>query len=292
MPRRPPERPFGHRIYVCGVNGCTKTCSSRGGVKRHIQRRHLDPRIRPQLASDSAETHEAYQDYDFADGMDPPGLDEPIAGVGQRPRVRNTSYHPLLDGVYDSVNAPNTTAYHYHAGTPCDRAGHYLPPDSPPPPNPSPLPDDYSPYESRAAFQLAEFLYSREQMPAGKIDELLAIMASMYDKDPPFHSHKDMYDTINATRHGDSPWKSFSVTYSGAMPDHGDPPSWMTAEYDVWYRDPKVVLEHQLANPDFKGEIDYAAKVVLDEDGHREVCDLMSGQWAFEQSVSGFSNCR
>jgi len=138
------------------------------------------------------------------------------------------------------------------------------------------------------AFQLAEFLYSREQMSAAKIDDLLAIMAAMYDKDLPFHSHKDMYDTIDATTHGDSPWQSFSVTYSGAMPD-GEPPSWMTAEYDVWYRDPKVVLEHQLANPDFKGEIDYAAKVVVDEDGKREVCDLMSGQWAFEQSVS--SSC-
>ena len=50
----------------------------------------------------------------------------------------------------------------------------------------------------------------------------------------------------------------------------------------------KVVLEHQLVNPDFKGEIDYAAKVVVDEDGHRKVCDLMSGQWAFEQSISEF----
>ena len=47
-----------------------------------------------------------------------------------------------------------------------------------------------------------------------------------------------------------------------------------------------MVLEHQLANPNFKGEIDYAAKVVVDEDGHREVCDLMSGQWVFEQLVS------
>jgi len=172
------------------------------------------------------------------------------------------------------------------AGTPCDRAGRYLPPNSPPSPNPSPLPDDYGPYESRAAFELAEFLYSHEQMPAAKIDELLAIMASMYDKDPPFHSHKEMYNVIDTTRHGDSPWQSFSVTYSGAMPD--DPPSWMTAEYDVWFRDLKVVLEHQLANPDFKGEIDYAAKVVVDKDGHRKVCDLMCGQWAFEQLVSGF----
>jgi len=88
------------------------------------------------------------------------------------------------------------------AGTLCDRAGRYLPPNSPPSPNPSPLPDDYSPYESRVAFELAKFLYSRKQMPAAKIDELLAIMASMYDKDPPFRSHKEMYNVINATRHG------------------------------------------------------------------------------------------
>ena len=135
------------------------------------------------------------------------------------------------------------------------------------------------------AFQLTEFLYSHEQMSAAKINNLLAIMAAMYDKDPPFHSHKDMYDTINTTMHRDSPWQLFSVMYSGAMPD-GDPPSWMTAKYDMWYHDPKVVLEHQLANPDFKGEIDYATKVVVDADGHREVCDLMSGQWAFKQSVS------
>ena len=100
-----------------------------------------------------------------------------------------------------------------------ERYGHYLPPNSPPPPNPSPLPGNYGPYESRAAFELTEFLYSHKQMSATKINELLAIMASMYDNDPPFCSHRDMYDTIDATRHGDSPWQLFSVTYSGVMPD-------------------------------------------------------------------------
>ncbi|KIM61542.1 hypothetical protein SCLCIDRAFT_25845 [Scleroderma citrinum Foug A] len=263
MPCRLPERPFGHRLYVCGINGCAKTCSTRGGVKRHIQKQHLPAGICPQLA-DRIEAAEADQYYDFND-VDLPWLDEPNTGAGQHPQGQNMSYHPLLDG------------------TPCDRAGRYLPPDSPPSPNPSPPPDNYSPFESRAAFQLAKFLYSHEQMSAAKVDDLLAIMAVMYDKDPPFHSHRDMYDTIDATTHGDLPWKSFSMTYSGMMPD-GDPPSWMTAEYDIWYHDPKVVLEHQLANPDFKGEVDYAAKVIVDEDGHREVCDLMSGQWAFEQS--------
>ena len=206
MPRCPPECPFGHRIYVCGVDGCTKSCSTWGGVKRHIKRWHLHSRIHPHPA-DPTETDEDYQDYDFPDGVDPPGLDEPNAGVGQHHQVRKVSYHPLLDGVYDLVHPSNSTStYHCHAGTPCDCAGHYLPPNSSPPLHPSPLPGDYGPYESRAAFELAEFLYRREQMPATKINELLGIMASMYDNDPPFRSHKDMYDTIDATRHGDSPW--------------------------------------------------------------------------------------
>ena len=216
--------------------------------------------------------------------MEPPGLDEANKFAGQHPREQKVTYHPLLDGTLVSICTPNTSIDHYCIGTLCDHAGHYIPHDSPPPPKPSPVPDDYSPYENRAAFQFAEFLYKCEQMSTGKINKLLAIMASAYDKDPPFRSHKDMYTTINATTHGDSPWKSFSVTHSGAMPE--EPPPWMTAEYDVWYRNPKVVLEHQLANPDFKGEIDYTAKVVINEDGHREVCDLMSGQWAFDQSVS------
>ncbi|KAI9569828.1 hypothetical protein HD554DRAFT_2037827 [Boletus coccyginus] len=34
----------------------------------------------------------------------------------------------------------------------------------------------------------------------------------------------------------------------------------------------------------FAGMIDYAAKVVMDKSGRRKVCDLMSGQWAWDQS--------
>ena len=57
------------------------------------------------------------------------------------------------------------------------------------------------------------------------------------------------------------------------------------AEYDVWHRNPLVLLEHQLANPDFDSSIDYVPKVVTDEQGEHEVCDLMSGQWAWDQCV-------
>ena len=170
------------------------------------------------------------------------------------------------------------------AGAPCDYNGEFLTPNSPLPPKHEPLPNAYAPFESRGTFQLVEFLYHREQMSVAKINELLSIMASVYNADPPFQSHKDLYATIDTIPHSDVPWQSFSVSYSGPLPDAL--PSWMTAEYDVWFWDPKVVLEHQLANADFNGEINYAAKVVVDENGRREVCDLMSGQWAFNQSVS------
>lgn len=59
----------------------------------------------------------------------------------------------------------------------------------------------------------------------------------------------------------------------------------MLADYDVWYRSPLTILEQQLRNPDFNGDIDYVAKVVTDRNGQHEVCDLMSGQWAWNQSV-------
>ena len=105
MPHCPPEHLFGHRLYVCGINGCTKTCSTRGGVKWH-----LPAGIHPQLAN-CIEAAEADQYYDFND-VDLPWLDEPNTGAGQHPQGRNMSYHPLLDGTFDFVNTPSTSTYH------------------------------------------------------------------------------------------------------------------------------------------------------------------------------------
>ncbi|KAI9569312.1 hypothetical protein HD554DRAFT_2171461 [Boletus coccyginus] len=58
----------------------------------------------------------------------------------------------------------------------------------------------------------------------------------------------------------------------------------MVADYDVWYCDPLRILEQQIRNPEFVGKINYGAKVVTDENGRCEVCDLMLGQWAWNQS--------
>ncbi|KAJ7875741.1 hypothetical protein B0H14DRAFT_3436990 [Mycena olivaceomarginata] len=89
------------------------------------------------------------------------------------------------------------------------------------------------------------------------------LLAALYpDKDPPFADHKDLYATIDAIQQGDVPWQSFSVQYTGPLPD-GVVPEWMTQKYEVWFRSPLEIFEKQLANPDFKDEIDWAPKRIF-----------------------------
>ena len=146
--------------------------------------------------------------------------------------------------------------------------------------------DDYSPFGSCAEFQLAELLYAEEEMSAGKIDTLLKLMATLYDTQPPFTSHQELYMLIDAIEQGDVPWNSFSVAYDGTQPsDRAPRPPWMDERYEVWFRDPLQVLENQVANPDFKDAIDFSPKRVY-HNGKRQYNDLMSGNWAWDQVVS------
>lgn len=124
-------------------------------------------------------------------------------------------------------------------------------------------------------------------MSAGDIDELMDIWAhSMEGQDihGPFHSFKDMYAMIDATQCGDAPWKCFSTTYSGPVTENA--PSWQLTSYDVWYRNPAVVIANLLENPDFDGQFDYAPYVELDKNGDRHWSDFMSGNFAWRHSVS------
>jgi hypothetical protein len=183
-----------------------------------------------------------------------------------------------------------------YLGTPCDEDGNDLLPGTPPPP-PTPPPVDengeplpFFPYKDAEEFKLANFLFKRNQMPGTEIDELMQIWANTLPagQDPPFADHNDLYNTIDATILGDAPWQSFSVTYSGELPENGNIPPWMLAEYDVWFRDPKVVLQNQLGNPDFKDEFDYAPFQKFDDNGEREWKDFMSANWGYQQVVHTF----
>lgn len=174
-------------------------------------------------------------------------------------------------------------------GAPCDQDGGFVPPNDPPPPyRPKPSIDDWTPYSSRAEFETAEFLYSHEQMSASNIDTLLNLWAAtlaVHNDSPPFSNHTDLYSTIDASPLGDVAWENFSLTYNGVTPAD-NVPSWMSSEYDVWFRDPLKLVQNLLSNPDFDNEFDYAPLQEYDLDGKHRFQNLMSGDWAWKQAVS------
>ena len=60
------------------------------------------------------------------------------------------------------------------------------------------MPNDWLPFESHGEFELADFLYHKEQMSTGKMNELCLLMASIYrDHDPPLKAHAKLYKTID-----------------------------------------------------------------------------------------------
>ncbi|KAI0284149.1 hypothetical protein BC826DRAFT_919946, partial [Russula brevipes] len=161
--------------------------------------------------------------------------------------------------------------------------------NAPPPPFPERMPDDYYPYESQADFELADFLFRKDQMSGNRIDELMEIWAAQQtalygdsETGPPFANARDLYNVIDATDLGDVPWQAFSVKYNGEIPN--DPPNWMSASYDVWFRDPLTVMEGQIGNREFSEEVDYAPKQVFSRDNKRQFSDFMSGNWAWNQA--------
>ena len=177
-------------------------------------------------------------------------------------------------------------------GKPCDKEGNYLPPNTPPPPPETENdPDDWTPYRSRAEFELADFLYTREQMSAGNIDELLGLWEATLaptGADPLFTSHKDVYSTIDSTPLGDCPWETFSLQYNGEKPTHNTAPSWMTASHDAWFRNPRTLVQNLIANPDFNGGFDYAPLQEYDTNGNHQFQNYMSGNWSWKQAVHVF----
>ncbi|KAJ7856213.1 hypothetical protein B0H14DRAFT_2267517, partial [Mycena olivaceomarginata] len=171
-------------------------------------------------------------------------------------------------------------------GRPCNEHGNFLPHGAPPPPPHHAPVDDWAPYAEQADFDLADLLYRRAQMSASDIDELMQNWASRPGTgDPPFANHRDLYNTIDATEIGHVPWESFNVSWNGAR-DPNDETPWKNQEYTVYFHDPLAILKLQLANPDFKFEMDFAPKQVFggQDRNSREYMDFMSGNWAWEQA--------
>lgn len=148
-------------------------------------------------------------------------------------------------------------------------------------------PEDWFPYQSKEAFELADFLYSKNQMSGGGIDELLQIWSSTLSSNglsPPFQDHNDLYDHIDATTVGDVPWQSFSCHYAGQVTENS--PAWMSKHYSVHYRDPLAVVKEMLGNTTFKGQIDYVPYLDFGKNGKRKYHNFYSGNFPWSEAVS------
>ncbi|KAG2029184.1 hypothetical protein BDR03DRAFT_936876 [Suillus americanus] len=73
------------------------------------------------------------------------------------------------------------------------------------------------------------------------------------------------------------------MSYKGVKPVENVPP-WMKATYEVWFRDPRLLIHNILANPDFDGEIEYTP--YRDYDDNNQCCFkiFFSGDWAWTQA--------
>ncbi|KAI6004781.1 hypothetical protein EDD15DRAFT_2384735 [Pisolithus albus] len=172
----------------------------------------------------------------------------------------------------------------YYPGTPVDLNGDDLPEGASPPKPNTPSKRAWHPFESRAHFELADFIFRQNEMPGAQIDELMHIWASMPGQagTPPYANHEHLYSTIDAISEGDAPWTSFSMESVEAGGSGG--PSWKcSGTYEVVFRDPQILLNHQLSNPGFKNHIDYSPRLVFGEKGQRVWSDLMTGNWAWNQ---------
>lgn len=149
------------------------------------------------------------------------------------------------------------------------------------------LAGDWSPFTSHVGFELASFVFAEAELSKKKVNCLLDLWAATlvpYGISPPIIDHADLLRQIDSIPLGDVPWECFSLGYSDPPPKSAGPPEWKTAEYEVWFRNPREVIKGILGNPEFDGHIDYSA-YREHEDLQRRYSNLMSGDWAWRQSV-------
>ena len=169
----------------------------------------------------------------------------------------------------------------------CDRHGTPLPPNAPPELPPPKADNDWSPFASRAGFELAEFMFTDAELSQRRINKLLELWAATlapHGDSPPFSNHQNLLAHIDAIQLGTAQWENTLFRYDGPLPEMPRRPEWMKAEYDVWHRNPHEVIKNIFARKDLDGKIDYVAHREFNGE-QRQYGNLMSGDWAWAQSV-------
>ena len=120
------------------------------------------------------------------------------------------------------------------------------------------------------------------------LDHWLATVVKEGGESIPWSSAQEMYNTIDAIREGDASWQTIKVKYTGPLPSDGPTPRWMHEEYELCFRDLQELLHEQMASSEFDGHFDYVPYKEFDRKGDRTWSNLMSGDWAWTQSVHSF----
>ena len=170
-----------------------------------------------------------------------------------------------------------------------------LPQGAPPPPCETDRGDnDWKPYRDCIQFEVTDFLYCHNQMSASDINFIMGLWAASlgpHNDSPPFENAKDMHNTIDSMPLGNIPWQSFTLNYNGPPPENlgpdGKAPPWMTADYNIWFWDPSLLVQELITNPEFKGQFDFVPYQEYSADDQHRFENFMSGDWAWKQAVSG-----
>jgi hypothetical protein len=107
-------------------------------------------------------------------------------------------------------------------------------------------------------------------------------------EDIPWKNADDMYATIDLIQVGHVPWITHTFQYSGPRPN-GTCPQWMDETYELSVCDVLLLLEKQLATPDFNGHFNTFPFTEFTPEGHRVWSNLMSGDWAYKEAVRSFA---
>ena len=206
----------------------------------NVEEHHVDEDfdVQPAYLDDD---HNLHDNNSTSSGSESPPIIPSSPHHDHEPRPHQHQQYPANDRYIRRV-------YHDKLnGLKCDQHGVFnIGENTPPPPRESDRgPDNWMPYAGRVEFELAEFIYQRNQMSGPDIDHLLylwSVSAANYGQSAPFQNHKHLYDTIDATPLGDVPWETFSLKFNGDKPENNAPP-WMDASYDVWFREIQILIK-------------------------------------------------
>ncbi|KAG1837384.1 hypothetical protein C8R48DRAFT_622854 [Suillus tomentosus] len=269
----------------CTKPGCNRWFKNKSGLTQHTNAIHsvftssTAPSHLPQSNRSPSPLFDANINTEEYDGAN---SNEEYCAATPGPVQPPAEFFGAGDRLYRNYH-PNLTAQ------PCDSEGNFLPPETPPPPLSDKAPDDWTPYSDRLEFELADYIFAKNQTPAAQIDHLLDIWAASLirggaNTNALFTDHRDVYKTIDSTPLGDVQWQSCSVKYTGEHADDDTAP-WMEDSYDVWFRDPRDVVRNMLANPDYALEMDLQPyREFATETDERQWQDFMSGDWAWNQA--------